>query len=233
MKAILICVGSLFICLCSTASAVEPEWSTVEHHNFELDAVGSLPAGFSFAKSESGKPGRWTVRSVDDAPSGRNVLVQSDADRSEDRFLMAVADRPKLRDVRVSVRCKPIAGNVDQACGIVFRYQSATDYYLARSNALEGNVRLYHVRSGQRRQLANWEGQIRTGVWQELAAEIVANRIRIFFDGEEVISKSDRTFYEAGAVGLWVKADSVSAFDELNIASPASNSEHRDSQTTP
>jgi hypothetical protein len=104
MKAILICVGSLFICLCSTASAVEPEWSTVEHHNFELDAVGSLPAGFSFAKSESGKPGRWTVRSVDDAPSGRNVLVQSDADRSEDRRSSQAQGCPRLGTLQADRR---------------------------------------------------------------------------------------------------------------------------------
>lgn len=90
-----------------------------------------------------------------DAPAGRKVLVQSDADRSQDRFLMALAEQSALRDVRVSVRRKPMQGEADHACGLVFRYGDAENYYLTRSNALESNVRLYHMRSGRRTQLAS------------------------------------------------------------------------------
>jgi hypothetical protein len=40
--------------------------------------------------------------------------------------------------------------------------------------------------------------------------------IRIFWDDREVISASDATF-SAGKVGLWTKADSITAFDNFEV----------------
>ncbi len=83
------------------------------------------------------------MQAAPDAPSAPNVLAQVDADATDFRFPVAVADGPGLRDVRVSVKCKPVSGAVDQACGVVWRYRNASNYYLARANADENNVRLY------------------------------------------------------------------------------------------
>jgi hypothetical protein len=96
--------------------------------------------------------GRWLVRVMPDAPGGKNVLVQADDDSTRDRYPVAVADEPILRDLRVSVRCKPLAGKVDQACGLVFRYRDENNYYITRANVLEDNVRLYYVKNGKRQQ---------------------------------------------------------------------------------
>jgi hypothetical protein len=107
--------------------------------------VDAAPAGFSFGRTDGGRMGRWLVRAMADAPGGKNVLVQVDDDSTRDRYPVAVADEPILRDLRVSVRCKPLAGTVDRACGLVFRYRDANNYYVTRANALEDNVRLYYV----------------------------------------------------------------------------------------
>src|SRR4051794_25667022 len=56
--------------------------------DFEGDAVGAPPKAFSFALTGQGKPGVWVVRK-DDAAHG-NVLVQSDADRTDYRFPVAI-----------------------------------------------------------------------------------------------------------------------------------------------
>jgi len=69
------------------------------------------------------------------------------------------ADAPALRDVRVEVRCKPVRGTVDRACGVVFRFQDAEHYYVARANALEDNVNLYRVVNGRREQLKGGAGR--------------------------------------------------------------------------
>jgi hypothetical protein len=199
----------------------DERWVPVRSYGFEDQPAGTAPADFAYFRSASGKPGSWLVQARGDAPSGKHVLVQSDADRSADRFLMAIADQPPLRDVRVAVRCRMLEGRIDQACGLVFRYQDAQNYYVTRANALEGNVRLYHVRNGRRTQIASWEGPISADAWHELVAEARADRIRVLFDGKPVLKESDETFASAGAVGLWVKADSVTAFDELRIESPA------------
>jgi hypothetical protein len=52
------------------------------------------------------------------------------------------------------VRFKAVARTVDEAGGIVVRLSTADDYYVARANALENNVRFYRVVKGKREQLA-------------------------------------------------------------------------------
>ena len=70
-----------------------------------------------------------------DAPSGAHVLAQLDTDSTSYRFPIAVAEELSLRDFRLAVRCKPISGKVDQACGLVFRYRDENNYYVVRANA--------------------------------------------------------------------------------------------------
>ena len=50
----------------------------------------------------------------------------------------------------VHVKFKPISGSVDQAAGLVWRYQDEDNYYIVRANALEDNVVLYKVQGGKR-----------------------------------------------------------------------------------
>src|SRR6266545_3931211 len=114
--------------------------------SFDGDQTGAAPAEFSFGRTGSGKQGRWTIVADPTAPSGKNVLAQLDSDRTDYRFPLAVAAAPLLGDGRVAVKCKPLSGEVDQACGLVFRYLDAGNYYVTRANALEGNVRLYFVK---------------------------------------------------------------------------------------
>ena len=110
-----------------------------------------------------------------------------------------------------------MSGKVDQACGLVFRYRDENNYYLTRANALEDNVRLYHVVNGRRRQFAGWNGKVAGQTWHTLAVEARGNRFQVHFDGNPVIDAQDDTFQEAGKVGVWTKADSVTHFDALSV----------------
>lgn len=38
----------------------------------------------------------------------------------------------------------------------------------------------------------------------------------VYWDGKKVIDGKDRTFPDAGKVGVWTKADSVTSFDDLS-----------------
>ena len=185
--------------------------------SFEADEVGGPPAGFSFGRTGEGRVGRWVVQAERDAPSGTHVLGQVDADTTDFRFPIAVANEPVLRDVRVTVKCKPVSGEVDQACGLVFRYQDEQHYYVTRANALEGNVRLYHVVNGDRRQFAGWNGAVTSGVWHALRVDAHADHLEVSWDGRKIIDAHDTTFPHAGKVGVWTKADSVTYFDDLSV----------------
>src|SRR5262249_18387050 len=71
---------------------------------FDSLHAGEPPAGFTFARTGSGRVGRWVVRAAADAPSAPNVLAQEDSDRTDYRFPLAIADGPTFGDVSVSVR---------------------------------------------------------------------------------------------------------------------------------
>ena len=47
--------------------------------------------------------------------------------------------------------------------------------------------------------------------------EAVGNKITCYYDGSQKIEAADETFKEAGKVGLWTKADSVTSFDDLKV----------------
>ena len=192
--------------------------TTARTRTFDNDAVNAPPAGFSFGRTGSGPPGRWVVRAETGAPSGANVLAQLDADDTDNRFPVAVVNEPSLRDVRVSVRCKAVSGRVDQACGLVARYRDENNYFLTRANALENNIRLYTVRDGQRRQIANWSGTVTSNAWHEYRFDLRGDHLEVFWDGRKVIDHHDTTFTDAGRVGVWTKADSVTYFDDLSVA---------------
>jgi hypothetical protein len=184
---------------------------------FDGDADGASPAGFSFGRTGKGAAGHWVVQRVDKAPSGGYVLVQDDADKTAERFPVAVADDTTLADVALKVKCKAVSGKVDQACGVVLRYQDENNYLVARANALENNVRLYVVVAGKRKQLAGWDGKVTAGAWHELKVEAKGDRCLVSWDGQKVIDARDKTLLGAGKVGVWTKADSVTWFDDLTV----------------
>ncbi len=186
-------------------------------YNFDGDAVGKLPAHWSSARTGQGTDGTWVVQQDATAPSKPNVLAQTSTDTTDYRFPLAILDEGSYQDVAVSVKFRAVAGKVDQAGGIVFRYQDPNNYYIVRANALEDNYRLYHVLAGRRRQFAGVNLRVTPNVWHTLRMEIVGNQIRCYYDGELKISASDETFRGAGKVGVWTKADSVIHFDDLAI----------------
>jgi len=208
---ILLCGGLL---LCGVAAG---ETVTLD---FDSAAVGSLPAGFSVALTGRGSPGAWRTLEEPTAPSGGKVLAQTNTDKTSYRFPLCIYDPLTATDVTVSVRFKAVAGTVDQAAGLVARYKDKDHYYIVRANALENNVRLYKVERGDRKQFAGVNVMVPLGQWQRLTLNIKGTHFRIFLNDALLFEADDTTFRNAGKVGLWTKADSVTYFDDLTIASP-------------
>jgi len=207
-------IAAMTLATMGVASAQEERMT---RGDFQKDRPDEAPAGFSFGRTGEGRPGKWVIRIDPGAPAGDHVLAQVDADDTGNRFPVAVLDEPVLKDVRVQVRCKPVSGRTDQACGVVFRYRDENNYYVARANALEDNVRLYHVVNGRRRQFAGWNGKVAGQTWHTLGVAALGNRFQVFFDGKPVIDATDETFKDAGKVGVWTKADSVTYFGALSV----------------
>jgi hypothetical protein len=190
--------------------------------DFEQDTVGQAPKGFMFGHTgKVGSAGRWVVEQQD----GSKYLAQLDADSTRSRFPVAVLSDVNGADVDLSVRFRPVSGRVDQAAGLVWRYQSEDNYYIVRANALEDNVVLYKVQNGNRTDLpVKGEGRtygkpakVPANQWSTLRVVAVGPRFEVHFNGRRLYEVDDTTFTQPGRVGVWTKADSVTHFDDITV----------------
>jgi Domain of Unknown Function (DUF1080) len=186
-------------------------------YDFDSDTRGRSPANFHTAKTGGGASEKWAVTADPTAPSKPNVVAQTSTDRTDYRFPLLIADEGSFHDLDISVRFKAVSGSVDRAAGLVFRLRDPNNYYIVRANALENNYRLYHVVNGRRRQFGGANFKVSSGEWHELRVEMVGNKITCYYDGSKKIEGTDDTFKDAGKVGLWTKADSVTYFDNLKV----------------
>jgi hypothetical protein len=184
--------------------------------NFDQDPVGSLPAGWTGGVTGRGAP-RWTVEADASAPSRPNVLKQS----GSGTFPWCVRRDVSVTDGSVEVKFKPISGNEDAAGGVVWRWKDGDNYYVARGNALEDNVSLYHTTNGRRSTIKYVDAPVAMNQWHILRVEFAGKSIRVALDGKVYISLEDDHITGPGAVGVWTKADSVTAFDDFSYTSGA------------
>lgn len=183
----------------------------------ELTVPNNVPAEtFDFetkgAEGWTTVDGQWVVEEMADAPSGKKVLLQR---ATKNQFNVIVAPPGPYRDADVSMKFKPISGREDASGGIVFRFNDGK-YYVVRANALEGNFRLYSYDRG-RRQIAT--ASVRApelGQWHTVRLVAVGDHMQAWLDGKLYLDHRDSRF-KTGRVGLWTKADSITAFDDLTI----------------
>ncbi len=156
--------------------------------------------------------GQWTVEEMPGAPSGKKVLVQR---ATRNPFDVIVASPGPYTDVDVSVKFKPISGRKDASGGLVFRFADGR-YYVVRANALEDNFRLYANDRG-RRQLATASVKPPAlGQWHSIRVVAVGDHLQAWLNGTLHLDLRDSRF-KSGRIGLWTKADSITAFDDLII----------------
>jgi hypothetical protein len=194
--------------------------SVAQNTPIEIDTStmqpGAEPADFAFWRTGQGRDSQWTVVADPTANKGR-AIAQISKDRTDSRFPLAVYKPFSGKNLEISVRFKPVAGAVDEAGGVALRLQTPDDYYVARANALEDNVRFYRVVKGRREQLAGANTKVSANQWHTLALKAEGDRFTVSFDGKALISAQDRTFPDSGKVALWTKADSVTYFDTISI----------------
>ena len=186
-------------------------------YNFDSDAPGQLPAKFHGARTGGGTQEKWAVTTDPAAPSKPNVVAQTSTDQTDYRFPLLISDEGTFQDLDLSVKFKAVPGSIGRAGGLVFRLKDPNNYYIVRANAFENNYRLYHVVNGRRSQFAGANFKVTSGEWHELGVEAVGNKIACYYDGSKKIEATDDTFKDAGKIGLWTKADSVTHFDDLKV----------------
>ncbi len=198
---------AIFVMSVTTALAA------AETVNFDDMKTGAPPTGWTATQTGKGSA-KWTIEKDESAPSKPNVLKQS----GQATFPVCLKDDTNLKDGFVEVRFKPIFGKEDQAGGVIWRAKDSNNYYIARANALENNVTIYHTINGHRTEKKRTKTTVATNQWHTLRVDFQSNHFTVTFDGKKAIEWDDDTLKEAGKAGVWTKADSVTLFDDFTYA---------------
>ena len=181
-----------------------------ESVNFDSLPTGQPPASWTATRTGKGEA-KWAVVADETAPSKPNVLKES----GEATYPVCIKDDTALKDGFVEVKFKALSGKEDQAGGVIWRCKDADNYYIARANALEDNVTIYHTVRGKRTEKKRAELKVSAKEWHTLRVDFQDTHFVVTFDGNKVLEWDDDTFTEAGKVGVWTKADSVTVFDDF------------------
>lgn len=186
--------------------------------NFDNAPAGTSPEGWTLTMTGKGQP-KWTVEAEPTAPSKPNVFKQS----GRATFPVAVKNDTSIRDGFVEVKFRAVAGSEDRAAGIIWCAKDADNYYVVRANALEDNVVPYKTIKGVRTSLEIVDRRggygvgtpVASGQWHVLRCDFAGSRFKVTYDGQPLFEVEDITIAQAGMIGLWTKADSVTLFDDL------------------
>jgi len=201
MKVILLAAGMLAAVGADTVS-------------FDKAEPGTSPAGWTATQTGTGQA-KWSVEQDATAPSKPNVLKQS----GQATYPVCLKDDTSLKDGFVEVKFKPISGREDQAGGLLWRAKDANNYYVARANALENNVTIYHTINGRRTEKKRANMKVATNQWHTLHVDFQGGHFTVSLNGQKALEWDDETFKDAGKVGVWTKADSVTLFDDFSFGS--------------
>jgi hypothetical protein len=189
----------------------------VQEWSFDEEQPNYLPGQFSIGTLFDGRPaGGWQVLRTNRAKSPPNVLAQLMAKGAEHAYKVTLIKSVVVSDMQLQVASLPIQGNADMGGGLIWRAADDRNYYLARANPLEQNIRVYRVVKGVRHLLQNFDQTIDIRQWHLLRVTHRGCQITIFYDDKQVLDLCDRTFH-TGTIGLWTKSDAVTYFDDLRL----------------
>lgn len=191
--------------------------SPTQEWNFDHEQPGALPSQFSIGTLFDGRPaGDWQVIMTDRAKSPPHVLAQLMAKGAEHAYKVVLLKEVIASDLNLEVSFLPIQGQADMGGGLIWRAADDRNYYLARANPLEQNIRVYRVVKGIRHLLQNFDQTIHVKQWHTLRVTHQGCRVIIYYDDKQVFDLCDKTFY-TGMIGLWTKSDAVTYFDDLQL----------------
>lgn len=197
--------------------------------DFSKTPTGKTPDGFKSMLIGSGPAPTWQVM-MDEAPSSfapltskgnattkAVVLAQTSTDPTDERFPIFLHEGDVFGDFTFTTKFKLVSGTKERMAGIVFRAQDQHNFYVLRASGIGNTFRFYKVVNGLRQPPIGPEIEIPTGVWQEMAVQCEANKIRCFLNGKQVIPDLTDNSFITGKVGFWTKSDSVSHFTQSKV----------------
>ncbi len=197
------------------------EHSVYIHHDswsFEQDKTGTVPTGWKIAETNgTGRTAVWKIVKDKSSSNVGHVVAITKNTNHDGTFNLLMAKYTNYKDPDITIMLKAIAGRIDQGGGPVWRAKDANNYYVCRWNPLEDNFRLYYVKNSKRRQIGSATVKTSASAWHQIRIKQQGSRIIAWFDGKKLIELEDTTFTQPGMVGLWVKSDGKTEFDNIKV----------------
>jgi hypothetical protein len=218
------CLAVLFIaglipglgCAARQAATQSKQGQPLSDSNFDNQNPGSVPVGWKVAETAGkGKPGNWQVKADPTAPSAPNVLALTETLNTGNAMNLLMAGSPTLKDLELEVKVKVISGKGNQGSGVIWRALDANNYYWARWTGISNNFRVYCIKDGNAKRLANVDLAADPQKWHTIKVTHRRDKIFASLDDNQLIEVSDTTFEAAGMVGVGTKADAAAAFDDF------------------
>lgn len=199
------------------ATANDAKASAQAGNNWKFDdqKAGNVPVGWKVAETGKAKPAKWEVITDATAPSAANVVALTKTENTGETFNLLLAEGPMLKDVSLEAKVKVLSGKNNQGSGLVWRAVDPNNYYLARWTALSNNFRVYCMKDGKAKRLANVNIKLDPKAWHTIHVNQQGDSIVASLDGKELIKVKDATLPKAGMIGLCTKADAAAAFDDV------------------
>lgn len=194
--------------------------------SFNDDEMGAVPAGWRVAETNGqGLPATWAVVGEATAPLPPNAVAVTESRNTGSTYNLLLAEGTSYQDLDLDVHVKAVSGEEDRGGGPAWRVLDANNYYAARWNPLEENLRVYVVENGKRKMLGSTTVKADPNAWHEIRVQAVGDRILVQFDEGTFLEVQDAAIQKPGKIGLWTKADAATAFDEVTVTATAAPAE--------
>jgi hypothetical protein len=186
--------------------------------NFDDQKAGAIPAGWTIAKTGAkARPAKWEVVVDATAPSAPNAIALTKTENTGETYNLLTAGQTKLKDLILDAKVKVTAGKVNQGSGVFWRAADPNNFYMARWTPLSNNFRVYCIKDGKPRRLANVNIKLDRTKWHTIQVRQAGEQIVAFVEGKKLVDIKDATFTKAGSFGLLTKADAVAEFDDIRV----------------
>jgi len=179
--------------------------------DFATKSTGAALGGFDLSQ------GHWAT--VSDATAAAGLAIeQSGAPTAGEGFPLAIYESVPLKNAQISLRLNAVGGKSDQGGGVAMRLSSLQDYYLIQVDAMRDRVLFSRVSNGASEEIVGVDADIASHSWHTLTVRAEDDEFVVSLDGSWVFTAFDKTLSQAGRIALWTKGDSVTRFDQIEIA---------------
>jgi hypothetical protein len=197
--------------------------------NFDQEALGGLPPGFSVGSNRKQSTGEWRIEVDQHAPTTPHVMAQTVPCPQEDCFQVILADTGNLSLPDIVVSLQEVSSGKTSEAGIVLAAQDHRNFYAVTVNLNTYQLSTYRVQDGKTTLLGKGLAKPKSGTWHVLRVQVVNSahvdfpRLELYFDGYEVPMPEVYAIQGVGRIGVLTKAKTLAKFDGLRVIEMVAN----------